>query len=96
MYTQDFFELPHYASPERICYDDFGCGDVLCEDETNINGEEMDSCSCSSNSGCSTVKTQLPIRGKKGAQYMRHGAFCLNSQTYPEHVRMSDYVMSFL
>lgn len=85
MYTQDFFELPHYASLERTSPGDGYCDEFLGEDEEDIAGEEMASCSCSSISGCSPAK---PIRGKKGAQYMRHAAFCLNSETYPEHVRI--------
>lgn len=91
VYTQDFYEVPNYASPERICNVDAYCDELLCEEEA---GEEMNSCSCSSISGCCPAKVKSSIRGKKGAQYMRHAAFCLNSQTYPDQV--SDYFMSFL
>ena len=83
--------MPPIASKHQnlSCYSGEEEQDLECDtndDESVIGGGG--SCICSSSD-------DEPIVGKNGAKYMRHGGFCLNTQSYPDavnHVSCSTYI----
>ncbi|XP_062706812.1 galactose mutarotase-like [Aedes albopictus] len=42
------------------------------------------------------MATDLPIRGKGGAKYFKHGAFCLETQNFPDAVNHANFPNSVL
>lgn len=43
-----------------------------------------------------SMATDLPIRGKGGAKYFKHGAFCLETQNYPDAINHANFPNSVL
>lgn len=61
---------------------------LLAEEECNGEGEEEQSCHCTESAQCTCSDLDEPIVGKHGATYLRHGAFCVNTQKYPDAVNV--------
>lgn len=57
--------------------------DLMCGE-----AEEEQSCHCSESPQCTCSDVDEPIVGKHGAMYLRHGAFCLSTQMYPDAVNV--------
>lgn len=93
MFTQDFYEIPSSVQLDKITQSEYDEKVEACIEACEAEMEEEASCLCSSScrcllsaSSCSCSTVQLPLNGKDGADYMRHGAFCFSPQQYPDAV----------
>lgn len=101
VYTQDFFEIPstttgRLASARRSDFDDRSSAtnsvNMLEEECPGEDDEEEQSCFSPNNSNLDfDQRNDEPIVGKLGALYMRHGAFSLSPQAYPNAVNVSEF-----
>lgn len=88
MFTQDFYEIPSTVRVSNVTNSE--CNEHVEPYEGKAEEQDSGSCCCSSNcicepsTSCSCEQLQHVLGGKDGAEYMRHGGFCLNPQQYPD------------